>query len=50
MILEMANHLLCFVPAMHVRWDKLEFSPPGLSYDSFEVCAGLVIPDIEIHR
>jgi hypothetical protein len=48
-ILEMANHSFGFVPAMHIRWDKLEFSSPGLSYDSFEVCAGLVIPDIEIH-
>jgi len=45
----MANHSLCFVPAMHVRWDKLEFSPPGLSDDFFEVCAGLVISDVEIH-
>ncbi len=50
MILEMANHSLYFVPAMHVRWDKLKFSPPGLSDDFFEVCAGLVISDVEIHR
>ena len=50
MILEMANHLLCFVPAVHVWWDELEFSPPGLSDDPFEVCAGLVISDVEIYR
>ncbi len=50
MILEMVNHLLCFVPVVHVLWEVLEFCPPGLSDDPFEVCAGLVIPDVEIHR
>jgi hypothetical protein len=49
-ILEMANHLLCFVSAVHVRLDELEFCPPGLSDDPFEVCAGLVISDVKIHR
>ncbi len=50
MILKIVNHLLCFVPAVYVRWDELEFSPPGLSDDPFEVCTGLVISDVEIDR
>ncbi len=50
MIFEVTNHLLGFVPVVHVRRDQLEFCPPSLGNDPFEVCTGLVIPDVEINR
>ncbi len=50
MIFEVMNHSLGFVPAVHVRRDQLEFRPPSLGNDPFEVCTGLVISDVEIYR
>ncbi len=50
MIFEATNNLLCFVLAVHVRRDQLEFCQPGLGNDPFEVCAGFVISDVEVHR
>ncbi len=50
MIFEVMNHLLGFVPAVHVRRDQLEICPPSLGNDPFEVCTGLIISDVEIDR
>ncbi len=50
MIFEVMNHSLGFVPAVHVWQDQLEFFPPSLGNDPFEVCTGLVISDVEINR
>ncbi len=50
MIFEVTNHLLGFIPAVHVRWDQLEFCPPSLGNDPFEVCTGLFFSDVEINR
>ncbi len=46
MILEVTNHLLGFVPGVHVQLDQLEFCPPGLGNDPFDVCAGLLISQV----
>ncbi len=50
MIIDVTNLSLGFVPAVHVRRDKLEFCSPSLGNDPFEVCTGLVISDVEIDR
>ncbi len=49
MIFKVTNHLLCFIPAVHIRRDKLGLRLPGLGDNLLEVGAGLVISDIEIH-
>jgi hypothetical protein len=49
MIFKVTNHLLCLIPVVHVRRDKLELHSPGLGDNSFEVGAGLVVSDVEIH-
>ena len=49
MIFKVKIQLLCFIPVVHIRQDKLELRSPGLGYNSLEVGAGLVISDVEIH-
>jgi hypothetical protein len=49
MIFKVTHHSLGFIPAVHIRRDKLEMCSPGLGDNSLEVSAGLVVSDVEIH-
>ncbi len=46
----MTNHSLGFVPAVHIQQDQLDLCFPGFGEDHFEVCAGLIISDVELNR
>jgi hypothetical protein len=37
-VFKVTNHLLCFIPAVHVWWDKLEFFTLGGHDNLFKGC------------